>query len=691
MWIGLGCDFDIEEPLRSSQFANKDASFEMMCLEHHFRIAALALCFALAACDAPSLPVPTSSSTSISEWPAYGGDQGGQRYSSSKLITPQNVSSLARAWTYHHGDVSDGAGEIPSTTAFENTPILVDGTLYFCTPFNRVIALDPATGAERWTFDPKIDLAGGRYANQLICRGVAAWNDPKATPDAPCSRRIFTATNDAHLFSLDALTGKRCADFAVAGEVDLNPGTGKQNWKGEYQVTSPPAVIGDLVVVGSAVSDNGRIDAPSGVVRAYDVRNGELRWAWDLAPPGFDRENGLKSDAGYALGTPNVWGPMSVDERRGLVFVPTGNAAPDYYHGERHEMNFYGSSVVALAGATGKVVWHFQTVHDDLWDFDVPAQPTLTTIDINGRAHDALVQATKMGLLFVLDRATGKPLLPVEERPVPSDGAVPSEIISPTQPFPLTPILVRNQIGPEDAWGATPWDKRKCRDRIEALRFDGMYTPPSLQGTLMFPGNAGGTNWGGIAVDPNRQFAIVRSSNLPWVVRLIPRADFEAERDQHPGHEHGPQIGTPYGMRRDLLTSPLGLPCIGPPWGTLSAVDLRSGEIRWQVPHGTIRDIAPVPLPIKTGVPGLGGPMVTASGLVFIAAAMDNYLRAFDTSSGEELWKARLPAGGQATPMSYEIAFDNGHKRQYVLIAAGGHARSGTTLGDSLIAFAIEE
>ncbi len=651
----------------------------------------LALCVALLACSPSPLSPPSSEAISISEWPAYGGDQGGQRHSASELITPQSVSSLALAWTYRHGDVSDGGGEIPSTTAFQNTPILVDGTLYFCTPFNRVIALDPATGVERWSFDPKIDLAGGRYANQLVCRGVAAWSDATASASATCSRRIFTATNDARLIALDAGTGKRCLDFAVAGEVDLNPGAGEQKWKGEYQVTSPPVVINDVVVVGSAVSDNGRIDAPSGVVRGYDARSGALRWAWDLAPPGFDYETGLKSEAGYALGTPNVWGPMSVDERRNLVFVPTGNAAPDYYHGERHEMNFYGSSVVALAGTTGKVVWHFQTVHNDLWDFDVPAQPTLTTIDVEGRPRDAVVQATKMGLLFVLDRETGKPLHPIEERAVPTEGAAPGEVVSATQPFPRIPILVGDQLEPDDAWGITPWDKGKCRERIEALRFDGMYTPPSLQGTIMYPGNAGGTNWGGIAVDPDRQLAFVRNSDLPWVVTLIPRADFESERDLHRGHEHGPQLGTPFGMRREMLMSPLGLPCVSPPWGTLSAVDLRSGEILWQVPHGTVRDIAPVPLPIKLGIPGIGGPMVTTTGLVFIAAALDDYLRAFDAASGDELWKARLPAGGQATPMSYEITFKDGHKRQYVVVAAGGHGRSGSKLGDSLVAFALRE
>ncbi len=643
---------------------------------------------ALPACSPPILAVPDAAAVATSEWPAFGGDLGGQRYAALDVITPGNVTGLGVAWTYRHGDVSDGEGDIPSTTAFENTPILDQGTLYLCTPFNRVIALDPVTGGERWTHDPKIDLSG-RYANQLVCRGVALWRDAVAAPDAPCARTVFTATNDARLIALDAATGAVCDGFGASGEVDLNPAAGEQRWKGEYQVTSSPAVIGDVVVVGSAVSDNGRIDAPSGVVRGFDARTGAQRWAWDLAPPDFDRETGLTSDEGHALGTPNVWGPMSVDLALGLVFVPTGNAAPDYYRGDRQAMSHYGSSVVALRGETGEVAWSFQTVHDDLWDFDVPAQPTLTTITRDGVPRPALVQATKMGLLFVLDRETGEPLLPVEERPVPTRGA-PGEVISPTQPFPLTPILVRDTIDPDDAWGVTPWDRGKCREQIERYRFDGMYTPPSVHGTIMYPGNAGGSNWGGIAVDPVRQVALVRSSDVPWVVRLIPRESFQRERDADPDHEYGPQIGAPFGLRRDLLMSPLGLPCVAPPWGTLASVDLRTGAIRWQVPHGSVRDVAPVPLPLTWGVPGIGGPLVTRSGLTFIAGAMDDYLRAFDTESGEELWKGRLPAGGQATPMSYAVNFEDGSKRQYVVIAAGGHARAGTTLGDHVVAFALD-
>jgi len=662
----------------------------------------------------PELAPPDAAVAGTSEWIAYGGDPGGQRYAPLDGITRENVHRLARAWTHRHGDVSDGTGDVPSTTAFENTPILADGTLYLCTPFNRVFALDPVTGAERWRFDPELDLSG-RFANQLVCRGVALWPGTNSAPltkgtvpdddergSAAVSssnrtvpfvsgRRVFLGTNDARLIALDAETGEPCAEFGDGGEVDLNPGVGEQRWYGEYQLTSPPAVVGDLVVVGSAVSANNRTTAPSGVVRAFDARTGELAWAWDLAPPGYDRATRPTSDAGFALGTPNVWAPMAVDAQRGLVFVPTGNASPDYYHGPRSDLNHYGSSVVALWAQTGAVVWRFQTVHQDLWDYDVPAQPTLTTVEIDGRARDVVVQATKMGLVFVLDRDTGRPVRPVEERPVPSTGAVPGEIVAATQPFPAIPMLARDALTPDDAWGLTPWDRGRCRDEIARLHFEGIYTPPSLRGSIMLPGNAGGTNWGGIAVDPVRQLAFVRTSNLAFVVKMIPRESFEAERATHDGHDHGPQLGTPYGMRRQPLLSPFGLPCVPPPWGTFAAVDLRTAEVRWQVPHGTTRDLAPVPIPIAWGVPGLGGPLATANGVVFLAAAFDDYLRAFDAETGRELWKGRLPAGGQATPMGYRVELEDGTVRHYVVIAAGGHGRAGTTLGDHLVAFALEQ
>jgi quinoprotein glucose dehydrogenase len=635
----------------------------------------------------PAEAAPPGEASAIAEWPSYGGDPGGSRYTPLHDITAENLSQLEIAWTYRTGDVADGRGNFEETSAFELTPLMVDGSLFACTPFNRVIALDPETGAERWSFDPGLDLTAN-YANQFVCRGVATWLDPDRGALDPCKRRIFTATNDARLFALDAATGARCADFGDDGEVDLNPGVGAQLWKGEYQVTSPPAVAGNLVVVGSAVADNARVDAPSGVVRAFDARSGALRWAWDLAPPGGGGGSGRSEETGYMLGTPNVWAPISVDEGRDLVFVPTGNPAPDYWGGRRDDIDHYGSSVVALRASSGEVVWRFQTVHHDLWDYDVSSQPALTTLLRDGESVPAVIQATKMGLLFTLHRETGAPLFAVEERPVPQDGA-PGEILSPTQPFPVKPPpLVPHSLSPEDAWGVTPFDRRSCRKKLEALRHDGIYTPPTLRGSLMYPGNAGGSNWGSAAVDPERQILIANVSDFPFAVTLLPGESYEQARRENPGVEISPQRGTPYAMRREPLLSPLGVPCNPPPWGTLAAVDLGSGEIRWQVRFGTIRDIAPIPLPIKLGTPNMGGPLVTASGLVFIGAAMDDYLRAFDIESGEELWKGRLPAGGQATPMSYRVRPGG---KQYLVIAAGGHGRGGTRLGDFIVAFALRD
>jgi quinoprotein glucose dehydrogenase len=614
------------------------------------------------------------------EWPEYGGDAGGLRYSAVADVTPQNVRDLEVAWTWSHEDYSDRSGKWAATSAYELTPILVDDTLYGCTPMNRVFALDPRTGAERWIHDPQIDPKG-RYANQLICRGVAAWLDPQRGEGAACRRRIFTATNDARLIALDAADGKPCADFGQGGQLLLKKSVQPERWLGEYQVTSAPTVVGDLVVVGSAVSDNSRVNAPSGVVRAYDVRSGVLRWAWDLRPP----DTPAPADGSYTPGTPNVWAPMSADPERDLLYVPTGNPSPDYYRGaEVPPRDHYGSAVVALRASTGEVVWHFQTVHHDLWDYDAPAQPTLFPLKRQGKTVPAVVQPTKMGLLFIMDRATGEHVFGVEERPVPQ-GPVPGETLSPTQPFPLKPPPLIPHVM-SDAWGMTPFDKHGCRKQMEGLRNDGIYTPPTLEGSIIYPGNAGGSNWGGVAVDPERQLLVANTMDLAWVVRLVPREEYEALRRAGTEVELAPQDGTPYAMSRRGMLSVIGIPCNPPPWGTLAAVDLSKGEIRWQVPLGTVRDIAPLPIPWKLGTPNLGGPLVTGGGLIFIGAAMDDYLRAFDVESGEELWKGRLPAGGQATPMTYRL-----DGRQYVVIAAGGHGRAGTRLGGHLLAYALPE
>lgn len=621
-----------------------------------------------------------------SDWPAYGRDPGGSRFSPLTQINRANVKNLKVAWIYRTGDLSDGQNA-RSSSAFQCTPLLVDGTLYLVTPFNRVVALDPVTGKERWAFDPKIDLKRP-YDNQLNSRGVSTWLDPQRKDGQPCRRRILLGTNDSRLLALDAATGKRCEDFGAGGEVDLARGLNVSTRNpGEYAVTSPPAIIKDLVVVGAAIGDNNRVTAPSGVVRAYDVRTGKLRWGWDPIPPNFKKS--ATSEAGYQLGTANVWSVISVDEARDLIFLPTGNTSPDYYGGERKGSDFYSSSVVALRGSTGQVVWHFQTVHHDVWDYDIPAQPALITVRRNGRAIPAVAVATKVGHLFVLHRETGKPIFPVEERPVPQS-AVEGEQLSPTQPFPVKPrALAPQSLKPDEAFGLTEADKKACREVIASFRNDGVFTPPSLQGTLVYPGDVGGMNWSGMSFDPPHALLITNTNRLPRAVTLIPRKDLTPEEAAklrgNPLVELARQEGTPYLMKREIIIRlPLLVPCTQPPWGTLVAVDLNSGDVRWEVPLGTMPELADRPDAAKWGSLNLGGSIATAGGLVFIGAARDNYLRAFNVETGVEIWKGELPAGGQATPMTYQAG-----GKQFVVIAAGGHGRLPSKRGDHVVAFAL--
>ncbi|HKA56732.1 MAG TPA: pyrroloquinoline quinone-dependent dehydrogenase, partial [Candidatus Binatia bacterium] len=520
-----------------------------------------------------SIPVPPGGP--VADWPAYGRDGGGSRHSPLTQITRENVQHLRVAWTYRTGDVPSKA----QLAAFEATPILAEGTLYLSTPFNRVIALDPETGAERWTYDPKIDLSV-QYSD-FTSRGVSTWLDPERRTGEPCRRRIFAATNDARLIALDAATGVPCADFGAGGQIDLSRGVGKV-YAWEYGVSSPPAVIHDLVIVGSKVADNQRVDAPSGVVRAFAARTGALRWSWDAVPPGLSQEVPHASGT-YHLGTANAWSILSVDPERDLVFVPTGNASPDFYGGVRHGLDFYSSSVVALRAATGEVVWRFQTVHHDLWDYDIPAQPTLVTVRQGGQEIPAVAQATKMGHIFLLHRETGQPLFPVEERPAPQ-GGVTGEELSPTQPFPTAPPpLIPQTLTPDEAWGLTSWDRGKCREQLRRLRSEGIFTPPSLEGSVIFPGDAGGTNWGSVAFEPERGLLLVNTNRVAHTVQLIPRADYTVVKAAHQDAEISPQTGTPFGMRREVLLSPLGIPCNAPPWGTLAAIDLATGAVRWEV------------------------------------------------------------------------------------------------------------
>lgn len=626
------------------------------------------------------------------QWSHYGADIGGTRHSAANQITPENVDDLEIAWVYHTGDVDHGQ-ETLFGTSFQNTPIVVGDTLYLCTPRNRVVALDAETGVEKWVYDSEVDTTG---AALVLCRGVSYWIDSAVPADAECRARVFMGTLDARMVALDAETGLLCEDFGESGVVDLSEGIGNR-LPGEYGVTSPPLIMGDLLVTGALVLDNIRVDAPGGVVRAYDARTGSLRWSWDPLPPGqtfIETADESGQTVRYRRGTANAWSILAGDEKLGLVFVPTGNTAPDYYGGDREGLDYYSSSIVALDAETGEARWRFQTVHHDVWDYDVPSQPALFDFPMpDGRSIPAVVQATKMGHLFFLDRRTGEPLFEVEERPVPQ-GGVQGEQLSPTQPFPTHPAPIHPEaFTEEDIFGLTPWDRGACRDQIESLRYEGIFTPPSVEGWIQYPSYFGGTNWGSVAIDSERGLLVTNTTRMATVVRLIPRAEFEAAhqaaKDQGqapPAWE--PQMGTPFAMTRTFLLSPWGYPCLKPPWGTLVGIDLATGDQRFEVPLGTTRDLAPIPLGLELGVPNQGGPIVTETGLIFIAAAMDDYLRAFSAETGEELWRGRLPAGGQATPMTYRVRPDG---RQFVVIAAGGHPLMQTRLGDSVVAFALPD
>jgi quinoprotein glucose dehydrogenase len=619
-------------------------------------------------------------------WGYYGGDQGGMRFSPAQQITTANVDDLEPLWTYSTGDIAKRDAKTMRRTKFEATPILVGGKLLLCSSFNEVIALDPGSGEELWRFDPKIPTEKVGPANKFNCRGIAYWQDQDVRLRVDCSvGRVLAATNDARLFALNPSTGELCEEFGVRGEVKIDIGMALE-WPGEFQITSAPVVVGDVVIVGSAIGDNARVMAPHGAVRAFDVRTGAPKWSWDPVPRDPKDPAAATWGEGYKdVGHANVWAPMSADEKRGLVFLPTSSASPDFFGGLRPGDNKHSNSVVALKAETGELVWAFQAVHHDVWDYDNPAQPTLATIDVDGNPRDVVIQPTKQGFLFVLDRDTGVPVFPVEERPVPQ-GGVAGEVLSPTQPYPtFLPALAPQKISADEAYGFTPWDREACRKLIAEMRNEGLYTPPSEKGTLMFPFTGGGMNWGGVAFDPVKQVVYANTSRLMHRITMFPAAEFEKLDEKFPDREVSPQKGAPWGMIRDTVLSPIGLPCNPPPWGVLAAVDLKTGKIAWEATLGTTEELAPLSIALKTGTPSLGGPLVTAGGLVFIGATLDKYLRAFDAASGAELWQGRLPAPGIATPMTYEW-----QGRQYVVIAAGGHGDTGDVgRSDTFVAFAL--
>lgn len=619
------------------------------------------------------------------DWPAYGGAPGGGQYSEAQQITRDNVAQLKPLWTFRTGETGEGLAR-PGKLTFESNAILAEGRLYVTTALNKVFALDPLTGRELWQHDTA--PGRGRFS-ELAARGVSSWVDTAAgATAATCRQRIFLGTLDARLVALDGVTGKPCEAFGAQGAVDLNAGI-RLRGRGDYLVTSPPAIAGDVVIVGSAVGDNRAAELEEGVVRGFDARSGRQLWAWDPIPRrGTPPSRDWTAAQAQRTGAANAWAPMAVDPTRGFVYVPTGSASPDFYGGERLGDNRDANSLVALRAATGEVVWRQQLVHHDLWDYDVAAQPVVADVVVGGRLRSAVLQATKTGMLFIFDRETGEPLIPVHERPVPRSD-VPGEQASPTQPF-VDPPYLFVRTGPvtqAEAWGLTPLDRYLCKRKIAPLRSEGIFTPPSLKGTIAWPSWAGGVNWGGIAFDPVRQRVVIATMELPMVVTLVPRVPVDtlkpmADSGQFKGSEFARMEGTPYGMRREPLLSPLGVPCTAPPWGKLLAIDLAEGRRLWERPLGTTAEKAPIAL--ELGMPFMGGPVATAGGLVFMAGTTDQRFRAFDGDSGKVLWETRLPAGGNATPSIFEVG-----GRQIVVLAVGGHGGLGSKRGDHVMAFAL--
>jgi quinoprotein glucose dehydrogenase len=597
----------------------------------------------------------------VGEWGAYGSDVAGTRFSPLAQITPANVSQLHVAWTYHTGE--GRAGKLLDDNhapPFETTPLVVDGTMFISTTMGRAMALDPVTGMEKWRVDEGIDSSGsyGDFTN----RGVSTWLDPASPVGAACHRRIYQVTIDARLIARDAATGGRCTDFGHGGAIQLTDGLrNPPKYLGEYHETSAPTIVNGLVVIGSSINDNVRVNAPSGVVRAYDARTGALKWSWEP----------LLLDSGRTTGAANAWMTMAADPARDLVIVPTTSPSPDYYGGERPGKDEHANSVVALKASSGQLVWAFQTVHHDLWDYDNAAQPALVAIG----QRPAVVQVNKTGQVYVLDRLTGEPVFPIEERPVPASD-VPGEHAWPTQPFTVKiPPLAPTQFTADSAWGPTPGDREVCRQRYAKMRTGGIFTPPSVQGTLVTPSNIGGAHWGGVAYDSARNTLVVPINRLAAEVYLIPRAKFHRPPVDSGYEWNGEMYGTPYTMRRRISWGPSGLPCTPPPFGELVALDLTTGQVKWRVPLGSVHGIP--------GSPNLGGPIVTASGLVFIGGTLDRQLHAYDIETGRELWHADLPAGARALPMTY-LGRDG---KQYVVVAAGGGDVFGE--GNSIVAFRL--
>ncbi|NNH88888.1 glucose/quinate/shikimate family membrane-bound PQQ-dependent dehydrogenase [Acinetobacter terrae] len=635
------------------------------------------------------------------DWPAYGRTQAGVRYSPLNQINSDNVKDLQVAWTFRTGEMKteNDSGE----TTNQVTPIKIGNNMFMCTTHQRLIALDPATGKEKWSFDPK--LKADNTFQHLTCRGVSYFDanntvqfakslESKRSTSTLCPRKVILPVNDGRLVAINADNGQRCTDFGNNGEVDLQKDM-PFPYPGGYVPTSPPVITGTTIIIGGSTTDNYSTEEPSGVIRGYDVNTGELIWVFDTGAedPNLIPAPGQK----YVQNSPNAWAPLAYDEKLDIVYVPTGVGTPDIWGGNRTELaERYANSMLALNASTGKLVWDFQTTHHDLWDMDVPSQPSLADIkDKSGNIVPAIYVLTKTGNAFVLDRRTGEAIVPITEKPVPQTvkrgPQTKGERYSPTQPFSDFDLAPQDKLTDKQMWGATMFDQLMCRVYFKSLNYDGIYTPPSENGTLVFPGNLGVFEWGGMSVNQDRQVAVMNPIGLPFVTKLIPADPNRKQTAKGAGTEAGvqPMYGVPYGVEIKAFLSPLGLPCKQPAWGFVAGVDLNTHDVVWKKRIGTIRDSLPnlFQLPaLKIGVPGLGGSISTAGNVMFVAGTQDNYIRAFNVTNGDQLWEGRLPAGGQATPMTYEA---NG--KQYIVIMAGGHGSFGTKMGDYLVAYALPD
>ncbi|QNH75928.1 glucose/quinate/shikimate family membrane-bound PQQ-dependent dehydrogenase [Pseudomonas protegens] len=636
------------------------------------------------------------------EWQAYGRTEFGDRYSPLKQITPGNIGKLQEAWRIRTGDMPTAKDPVEITN--QNTPLKVNGMLYACTAHSKVLALDPDTGKEIWRFDPQIQGPNGddfRGWAHMTCRGVSYYDEANfknsdaisqpATLSpagqaiaASCPRRLFLPTADARLIAINADTGKVCEDFGNKGAVDLKAGIGPFT-PGGYYSTSPAAITRNLVIIGGHVTDNESTNEPSGVIRAFDVHDGHLVWNWDSGNP--DETAPLPEGKTYTRNSPNMWSLASVDEKLGMVYLPLGNQMPDQWGGNRSAgAEKFSAGTVALDIDTGKLRWNYQFTHHDLWDMDVGSQPTLLDMKTADGVKPALIQPTKQGSLYVLDRRDGTPIVPIREVPAPT-GAVEGDHTAPTQARSDLNLL-NPPLDEKAMWGATPFDQMLCRIQFKQLRYDGQYTPPSVQGSLIYPGNVGVFNWGSVSLDPVRQLLFTSPNYMAFVSKLVPRAEVAADSKRE-SETSGvqPNTGAPYAVIMHPFMSPLGVPCQAPAWGYVAGIDLTTNKVVWKHKNGTSRDSSPIPIGLPIGVPSMGGSMVTGGGVGFLSGTLDQYIRAYDVKNGKELWKSRLPAGGQATPMSYT----GKDGKQYVLVVVGGHGSLGTKMGDYIIAYKLAE